>query len=153
MELVGSFTSTEKYVEKQKQYYQAVVNEIEMWDGIVALHHGAGGYLGIRYDGTIKYVSDDIEYESSSTGYTYNQNSNLKSELESWTDIIWIDSAMDSRFNIDWKYAVGLKSDGTVCSTGNGTYYTTEENSYGSGYHGVYHSNGNYNNVSSWKLW
>jgi len=129
------------------------VEAIETWNGIVALYNGAGGYFGIRYDGTVEYISDDIDYQSESIGYSYNQNTDLKNEVESWTDIAWIDTSADSRFNIHWVYAVGLKADGTVVSTGNGTYYTTEENTYGNGYHGVSHSGGTYNDVSSWKLW
>ena len=153
MELVGSFTSTAEYVEKQKAYYKEVVDEITTWNGIVALYHGAGGYFGIRYDGTVKYVSDDIEYQSEGVGYSYAENTEIKSEVESWTNIVWVDTSADSRFNIHWNYAVGLKTDGTVVSTGDGKYYTTEENAYGSGYHGVSHTGGNYNDVSSWKLW
>ena len=153
MELIGSFTSTEEYVEKQKQLYHDVIEEIESWDGIVALYHNAGGYFGIRYDGAVKYVSDDISYQSKGVGYSYDQHSALRSEVDSWTDIIWVDGSAYSGFNINWVYAVGLKSDGTVVATGDGTYYTTEENSYGNGYHDVSHSGGSYNNVSSWKLW
>ena len=153
MELIGSFTSTEKYVEKQKEHYKEVVTEITMWNGIVALYHGAGGYFGIRYDGTVKYVSDDIDYVSSSVGYSYRQNTDIKNEVESWTNIVWVDTSADSRFDIHWNYAVGLKTDGTVVSTGDGKYYTTEKNAYGDGYHGVSHSGGTYNDVSTWKLW
>jgi hypothetical protein len=151
MELIGSFTPTEKYVEKEKEYYKEVVDEITTWNGIVALYHGAGGYFGVRYDGTIKYVSDDIYYESE-IGYVYSQNADIKSEVESWTNIVWVDTSADSDFDIHWNYAVGLKTDGTVVSTGDGTYYTTEKNVLGD-YHGVVHTGGNYNEVSSWKLW
>lgn len=153
MELAGSFTSKEKYVEKQKSYYKEVVEEITTWNGIVALYHGAGGYFGIRYDGTVKYVSDDIDYVSSGVGYSYRQNTDIKSEVESWTNIVWVDTSADSRFDIHWNYAVGLKTDGTVVSTGDGTYYTAEKNTYGDGYHGKSHSGGIYNDVSTWALW
>lgn len=153
MELIGSFTSTKEYIERQKRLYLDVIKEIESWNGIVALYHDAGGYFGIRYDGTVKYISDDITYESKDSGYSYDQHSSLMSEVESWTDIIWVDGSSDSRFNINWVYAVGLKTDGAVIATGDGTYYTTEKDAYGNGYHGVSHSDGNYNNVSAWKLW
>lgn len=153
MELIGSFTSTKEYIEGQKRLYLDVIKEIESWNGIVALYHDAGGYFGIRYDGTMKYISDDITYESKDSGYSYDRHSSLMSEVESWTDIIWVDGSSDSRFNINWVYAVGLKTDGTVIATGDGTYYTTEKDAYGDGYHGVSHSDGSYNNVSAWKLW
>lgn len=153
MELIGSFTSTKEYIERQKRLYLDVIKEIESWNGIVALYHDAGGYFGIRYDGTMKYISDDITYESKDSGYSYDRHSSLMSEVESWTDIIWVDGSSDSQFNINWVYAVGLKTDGTVIATGNGTYYTTEKDAYGDGYHGVSHSDGSYNNVSAWKLW
>ena len=109
--------------------------------------------FGIRYDGTVKYVSDDIDYVSSSVGYSYRQNTDIKNEVESWTNIVWVDTSADSSHGIHWNYAVGLKTDGTVVSTGDGKYYTTEKNAYGDGYHGESHTGGNYNDVSSWKLW
>ena len=153
MELAGSFTSTEKYVEKQKSYNKEVVEEITTWNGIVALYHGAGGYFGIRYDGTVKYVSDDVDDVSSGVGYSYRQNTDIKSEVESWTNIVWVDTSAISRIDIHWNYAVGLKTDGTVVSTGDGTYYTTEKKTYGDGYYKKYHSGGIYNDVSTWALW
>ena len=73
--------------------------------------------------------------------------------MESWTNIVWVDTSAISRIDIHWNYAVGLKTDGTVVSTGDGTYYTTEKKTYGDGYYKKYHSGGIYNDVSTWALW
>lgn len=146
MELVASYGCKEEHVEKVKAYYDDVVEEITTWNGIVALYYGAGGYFGIRYDGTVKYVSDDISVDS------YDQNADIKSEVEAWENIVWVDTSEDYAY-AHWNYAVGLKTDGTVVSTGDGEFYRTEKNANGNGYHGVLHSGGTYNDVSAWKLW
>jgi len=72
--------------------------------------------------------------------------------VESWKNIVWIDGAADGSLGINWTYAVGLKEDGTVVSSGDGDYYTVECN-LTDGYINKYHADGKYNNVSSWKLW
>ena len=153
MELVGSFSSTEEYAEQQKTFYKEIVDKITTWDGIVALYHGGGGFIGIRYDGTVKYVSNNIVYLSGSKEMSYKRNEHIKNKVESWTNIVWVDSSRYSKYSTTYDYVVGLKADGTVTSTGDGTYYVTEKSTYGDGYYAKSCSGGTYHNVSSWKLW
>ena len=142
------------------KYYQQLENEISSWDGIVALYHyrdnfNNGGYIGIRYDGTARYVSDHFEYRSDGN-YSYIQHiDDVKKDVESWEDIVWTDVAVEYLDTADgaWVYAVGLRADGTVASSGDGTYYESVKSEYGDNYYDKERTGGTYKDVSDWKLW
>lgn len=153
-------SDSDDYSAQIEQYRKQVKDDVSNWRRIISIQAGASGIIGIRIDGTVEYVSTDIYYYSgySAEEYKYDAHSTLDAELSSWEDIICISSAsLASEFARDsangWAFAIGIKTDGTAISTGDGTYYTTEKDSYGNGYHDVGHSGGSYNNVSSWKLW
>lgn len=153
-------SDSEDYAETNNGFYDRIATELGTWNGIVSIQTGASGIIGIRYDGTVNYVSTDIYYHEgySSNSYEFNAHETLNNEIESWNDIVFISAAsLASRYARDsandWAYAIGIKYDGTAVSTGDGRYYTTEENAYGSGYHDVSHDGGTYHVVSDWKLW
>ena len=152
------YVDSKEYTGEEKlQLQEEFASVAETWDGIVSIQQCAGGLIGIRYDGTAKYVSTEVEYLSNSysdSKYRYDDNSEIKNAVETWTDIVWITGAKTPQYGDDltWVYAVGIKSDGSVVSTGNGEYYTTEEDSRGD-YYDKYHSGGTYHLISDWKLW
>ena len=127
-----------EFVDKESESYKVKMHELSAWNGIVSLVDTGINIVGIRYDGTIK-----------ATG-------KLAAEIETWKDVIWVESASDYLIDASasaWYYSVGVKSDGAVVSTGNGEYYWfTWYNNGDGGYHKK-HTDGTYNDVSHWKLW
>jgi hypothetical protein len=128
VELIVASSSSETYGKTVDGYYQTIKKELESWNGIVSIQTGASGIIGIRYDGTVNYVSTDISYSTYSSSYTYTSYDSAAQELASWSDIVCISAPYDSNF------VIGVKSDGTVVS------YVT-------------YSKGGYYKVSDWKLW
>jgi len=153
VELINVHDHTD-YAEKVDGYYKDINSTLNNWYGIVEVQIGACGIIGIKYDGSVKYVSTDIYYENKNMHYA--PHSITREELESWKDIVMISSTSLSRYEIGelqgWAYAIGVKSNGMAVSTGEGVYYTSEKDSFGK-YQNVRHDGGSYNDVANWKLW
>ena len=147
-----------EYAETINGFYGEIATELGKWNGIVSIQAGASGIIGIRYDGTVNYVSTDIYYYNpyGSSYYRYNSHETFNNEIEAWSDIVFISETPFTSVHArgrgdDWAYAIGIKYDGTAVSTGDGRYYTYEE--YGEDYRAVSHDGGTYHVVSDWKLW
>ena len=138
-------------------YYSAVEAELSKWRGIVSVLDCYFGVVGITYDGSIVYQS-----LSSNSGETRADETielidhpNLKAQLETWEDIVYLDS--DDYHPTDsaegyYYHVLGLHSDGAVCSLGTGKYTYSKKNAYGN-YDTFTRGGGTYDDVSTWKLW
>ena len=144
--------------EKLEALYNGIEAKLESWQGIVSIQRDGKGIYGIRYDGTVCYVSTDIYLHDLT--YVYDWRQGFTQEVEAWIDIVCIASetshyANDENEDYAWGYAIGVTYDGAVVSTGNGTYYETvwHGSTIADGYSVVEHSGGFYHDVSDWKLW
>lgn len=111
--------------------------------------------VGITYEGSLVYQSLDGNEDDEEDGkYALTEHPNLKAQLETWQDIVYLDSdyyhfADDGTY---YYHVLGLHSDGTVCSLGTGTYTYTWKNAWGKSVTST-RSGGTYDDVSDWKLW
>lgn len=128
--------------ETESEENKILRNELASWKRIVSITAYDDGLIGIRYDG--KTECWGVE------------DSSFAEQVKGWDDIVAVDTIAIRLPNSDsrWRYALGIRADGTVVSTGYGEYYTVEENSYISGdYYDEKHNDGTYQNVSKWDLW
>ena len=112
--------------------------QIASWREVVKLELGVGGSLiGITHRGTIECYDED------------------DADLAGWTDIVSIQFFRDgSGYGSCYDFAVGVRADGTVVTTSDGTYTKSEETSKNSGkYYKKEYTNGTYHLVDDWDLW
>lgn len=138
-----------------RSYFVAVDAGLNQWRGIVTVLPCYGGVVGITYEGSLVYQSLDGNEDDEEDGkYALTEHPNLKAQLETWQDIVYLDSdyyhfADDGTY---YYHVLGLHSDGTVCSLGTGTYTYTWKNAWGKSVTST-RSGGTYDDVSDWKLW
>ncbi len=136
-------------------YYSAVEDELRKWRGIITVLPCGSGVVGITYDGSLVYQS--LSYKEVDEGHNkrvVRDHPELEAQLESWEDIVYLDSANYRYVEYEDKYAyhvLGLHSDGAVCSLGTGEY--TESKKGVNKYYFIIRSGGTFDDVSTWKLW
>lgn len=149
--------------------YGVISTTLDEWNGIVSIQNCENAFWGIRYDGTIKYLNP---YMYLFKGIDYDDERRLYNSLgsymesDSWNDIVFVSSVYHVTNEGDkWIYAIGIKLDGTVVSTGNGKYYIKEIKKKETVYSGdmvitipletdyIAKQDGTYHNVSDWNLW
>lgn len=107
---------------------------IDSWREVVKLQTGLNGKLiGITHDGRVEAYSDGVQ------------------AYASWTDIVAVQS-----FSGYYSFSVGVKADGTMVTTSDGTYAISVKVTGGNGktnYVDKEQTGGTYCNVSDWDLW
>ena len=126
--------------ETESEENKTLRNELASWKRIVSITAYDDGLIGIRYDGKTECCGEE--------------DLSFAEQVRGWGDIVAVDTIVVGLPFSDssWRYALGIRADGTVVSTGNGEYYTVE-NSYGDDYHEEEHTDGTYQDVSKWDLW
>lgn len=123
-------------------YHQEIEDGFEDWKDVVSIQDAPGGVVGITIEGKVLYqslTSGTIDFNRSSDEWDCLKSYfEIKFAFEAWDDIIYIVSATDFQSEMalnsndkTWFHALGVKSDGSIVSL----------------------TDGDYAEVSGWKLW
>lgn len=143
--VIEQYDNEKSYNNQMNSYYKQVASELSSWKRMVSVQNCCYGIIGMRYDGSIEYVSADIRVKDSTC--SYNTRRDCDDEVSSWEDVVYIVS-YDSP---EAPHVIGVLSDGSTVYYGNGKYHRSGSNN-GKYYENWYY-NGTYHIVSGWKLW
>lgn len=132
------------YEEDFSSYQQDIEDGFEDWRDVVSIQDAPGGVVGITIEGKVLYQSlvcriVDAADDSDDKWYLLKGNNEIETAFKAWSDIIYLVSATDSQSeealnsdeDTEWFHALGVKSDGSIVSL----------------------TDGDYAEVSGWKLW
>ena len=126
------------------RYLDRAVAAVKQWRGVTRIRFAAKGIYGIRFNGSVNYVSCDVTYDSEKRRYVYSAHSDFAETVSGWTDAVDVISC--------GTHAIGVFADGTVRGVGDGTYLETRKSLSGATDY-LRKTDGEYLNVDSWKRW
>ena len=121
-----------------------VAAAVSAWTGVTRVRFAAKGVYGIRFNGTVRYISCDVSYAADKRKFTYDTHADFAAAVSQWTDIVDVISCTT--------HAIGVKADGTLKAVGDGTYLESRIGSSGATDY-IRRTGGEYLNVEDWKLW
>ena len=126
------------------RYLDRAVNAVKSWRGVTRIRFAAKGIYGIRFNGSACYVSCDVRYDSDKHRYEYDDHGDFAARVSRWTDAVDVINC--------GTHAVGVFADGTLDAVGDGTYLEARPDIFGATDY-LRKTDGEYLNVSGWKLW
>ena len=130
-------SSADKYLDKMA----AAVNR---WTGVTRIRFAAKGIYGIRFNGTARYISCDVSFDTAKRTFLYNEHEDFAAQVSRWTDIVDVISC--------GTHAVGIRADGTLSAVGDGSYLESRVGTSGATDY-IRREGGTYLNVDTWHLW
>lgn len=126
------------------RYLDKAAAAVRSWRGITRVRFAAKGIYGIRFNGTACYVSCDVKYNSDTRRYEYDPHADFAAAVSRWADAVDVISC--------GTHAIGVFSDGTLEALGDGTYLEARPGISGATDY-LRKTDGEYLDVSEWKLW
>lgn len=94
------------------------IDRVRSWTDIVQIAVSGLGVFGLKSDGTVVHTLEDYIYGSS---WNSDASKKIIADIESWEDIVQIETGSFFKSFSVYGHIVGLKSDGTVVATGDNT--------------------------------
>ena len=120
------------------------VAAVNAWTGVTRVRFAAKGIYGIRFNGTVRYVSCDIAYTSASKDFYYDTHSDFSAAVSQWADVVDVISC--------GTHAIAVTANGRLKAVGDGTYRESRVGSSGATDY-IRRTGGTYLNVDDWQLW
>lgn len=126
------------------RYLDRISAVVNSWNGVVRIRFAAKGIYGIRFNGSVRYVSCDVSYHSGKRKYVYDGHADFAAAVSGWSDMVDVISC--------GTHAIGVCEDGTLRAIGDGTYLERRDSLSGATDY-LRKNNGEYLNVAGWDLW
>ena len=126
------------------QLVDKAVAAVNAWTGITRVRFAAKGIYGIRFNGTVRYVSCDIAYTSASKDFYYDRHPDFSDTVSQWEDVVDVISC--------GTHAIAVTANGRLKAVGDGTYLESRIGSSGATDY-IRRTDGTYLNVDDWQLW
>lgn len=126
------------------RYLDRISAAVNSWNGVVRIRFAAKGIYGIRFNGSVRYVSCDVSYNSVKRKYVYDGHADFAAAVSGWSNMVDVISC--------GTHAIGVCEDGTLRAIGDGTYLERRDSLSGATDY-LRKSNGEYLNVAGWDLW
>ena len=126
------------------RYLDRISSAVNSWNGVVRIRFAAKGIYGIRFNGSVRYVSCDVSYHSGKRKYVYDSHADFAAAVSGWGDMVDVISC--------GTHAVAVMADGTLRALGSGTYLESRPGNSGATDY-LRKTDGEYLNVEDWDLW